>query len=744
MAADPTSLHQDRGVKQSDVYDDTLPAGSTLESSADSLQFDENAMRSQLRRIIDDLDWKAAPSITLLATAGHVADGTIHFTEGSISHLNIADIGVNSHASVDTHIADATVHFTEGSIDHTAIQNIGANSHAAIDTHIADVTIHFTEGSISHLNIGDIGVNSHAAIDTHIADVTIHFTEGSIDHTAIQNIGVNSHAAIDTHIADATIHFTEGSISHLNIQDIGVNSHAVIDTHLASVVNPHTVTLDQAYVAGSALLTLTGLGTLIVRDTTVTSASTSVALQLDRTGGSLAVGDGIALDFSLNSDAGTMRDAFRIASEWGDPTDGAEFSEVVFSGRVGGIFTEALRFRNAGLATAIVTPLALNLSPNGDVDDGVQITTIANDVFIVPFNPANEFFLGNTVADPSVDLDRGTARAMSLIPLGTTLTTAMPGEWVNFGSTVILDYVAGSIGGLISATGTFEFRQAGNGFGAGNLFKNAATFKNENAVAVSFGSQYTFVNAGTYQADAASISSLFWRNCLFQTQWNVINAGTLQINVVNAGGFINPNLGAGVNFTNMRDWEFAAGTFAGTVTNRSHLYFAATNTPAVTIFSGIQSLLAASANHRFIRHTGTAQADFGGVVGFGAGATVDVLLSRGAANRLDLATGDSFRLVSGSLQFAGTAEQISRSAGELLLTAAIVRTTQDLEIDGDLDHDGTNVGFHGVAPAPLSAAYTPTNVTPDRAYDANATSINEIADVLGTLIADMQLKGLIG
>jgi hypothetical protein len=40
--------------------------------------------------------------------------------------------------------------------------------------------------------------------------------------------------------------------------------------------------------------------------------------------------------------------------------------------------------------------------------------------------------------------------------------------------------------------------------------------------------------------------------------------------------------------------------------------------------------------------------------------------------------------------------------------------------------------------------YTPTNVTPDRAYDANSTSLDEIADVLGTLIADLQAAGIIG
>lgn len=40
-------------------------------------------------------------------------------------------------------------------------------------------------------------------------------------------------------------------------------------------------------------------------------------------------------------------------------------------------------------------------------------------------------------------------------------------------------------------------------------------------------------------------------------------------------------------------------------------------------------------------------------------------------------------------------------------------------------------------------AYTLTNVTTDRAYDANATTTDELADVLGTLIGDLKAKGVI-
>tara|TARA_R110000803_G_scaffold51155_2_gene105894 strand:+ start:2527 stop:2775 length:249 start_codon:yes stop_codon:yes gene_type:complete len=39
--------------------------------------------------------------------------------------------------------------------------------------------------------------------------------------------------------------------------------------------------------------------------------------------------------------------------------------------------------------------------------------------------------------------------------------------------------------------------------------------------------------------------------------------------------------------------------------------------------------------------------------------------------------------------------------------------------------------------------YDVSNVTLDRAYDANSTSTAELADVLGTLITDLKGKGII-
>ena len=52
------------------------------------------------------------------------------------------------------------------------------------------------------------------------------------------------------------------------------------------------------------------------------------------------------------------------------------------------------------------------------------------------------------------------------------------------------------------------------------------------------------------------------------------------------------------------------------------------------------------------------------------------------------------------------------------------------------------LGFFSQSPAARTAAYTPTSVTPDRSYDADTVVITELADIVGTIIADIQLYGL--
>jgi hypothetical protein len=71
---------------------------------------------------------------------------------------------------------------------------------------------------------------------------------------------------------------------------------------------------------------------------------------------------------------------------------------------------------------------------------------------------------------------------------------------------------------------------------------------------------------------------------------------------------------------------------------------------------------------------------------------------------------------------------------------------RSLDIDGSgsihLGNGSATIGFFGTTPAAQPPAYTPTNVTTDRSYDANSTTINELSDVVGTMIADLQSLGI--
>jgi hypothetical protein len=67
----------------------------------------------------------------------------------------------------------------------------------------------------------------------------------------------------------------------------------------------------------------------------------------------------------------------------------------------------------------------------------------------------------------------------------------------------------------------------------------------------------------------------------------------------------------------------------------------------------------------------------------------------------------------------------------------------DIEIDGDLNHDGANAGFRGTAPVAAPAGWAVTNHTSDRTYDCNATTVNELADVVGQIVLDLINQGLL-
>jgi hypothetical protein len=197
----------------------------------------------------------------------HTGDATIHFTEASIDHANIANVGTNTHAQIDYHIAGTSVHGvnevmgTSGStlktIDLLTTNKINDADDfelqpTTILTRLTSFTTDRAMASIDPANTEwlilandtsytltiknedtgataanriltgtganvDIaaGASVHLAYDSTESRWRVigsNLQESAIDHTAIQNIGTNTHAQIDTHIAASSAHGVSGSV----------------------------------------------------------------------------------------------------------------------------------------------------------------------------------------------------------------------------------------------------------------------------------------------------------------------------------------------------------------------------------------------------------------------------------------------------------------------------------------------------------------------------------------------------
>ena len=84
---------------------------------------------------------------------------------------------------------------------------------------------------------------------------------------------------------------------------------------------------------------------------------------------------------------------------------------------------------------------------------------------------------------------------------------------------------------------------------------------------------------------------------------------------------------------------------------------------------------------------------------------------------------------------AATKNILTASGSSIIMTGNVIVIAV---YDVNLDTNGAWVfSFFGRS----SAAYAVTNGATDRAFDANAVTLHELADVVGTLIADLQTYG---
>lgn len=154
-------------------------------------------------------------------------------------------------------------------------------------------------------------------------------------------------------------------------------------------------------------------------------------------------------------------------------------------------------------------------------------------------------------------------------------------------------------------------------------------------------------------------------------------------------------------------------TGAGTkiITAHNGLYLPASS-PATNFFGIRSKVLSNSGANAFFYHTGTAH----GIIGsdtarlqFGAG--FDSEIGFNGANFII----DPDLVGSGRVYIGATGDD------DMLLNS--------IEIDGDLNHDGANIGFYGVAPVARPAAYTQTYATATRTHAALTSAT--LTDITG-------------
>ncbi len=144
----------------------------------------------------------------------------------------------------------------------------------------------------------------------------------------------------------------------------------------------------------------------------------------------------------------------------------------------------------------------------------------------------------------------------------------------------------------------------------------------------------------------------------------------------------------------------------------------------------------------------------GGVLYFDSGtawvqSTGLTRLYRPDAAGIALAAGNGTNVNYGALAFAGAAgtaagdPTLFRSAPNVLKTLASLEVGGAVKVGGALDHDGSTFGLCGVPPT-APQGWGTLVFTNSRDFNANIVTTPQLGNVVGTLIGDLQAKGILG
>lgn len=381
-------------------------------------------------------------------------------------HTALSNIGTNTHAQIDSHIADSTLHFTEGSIDHGSIAGLGDNDHpqyllsstysaasgnwesaygtvnslSASWEESADIT--YVSGVVAQ-NVIDIGTNATdigsnttligantaditnlGSVSANIATNTSNITANDNDITYVSGVVDTNASNHSSHTGDATIHFTEGSIDHGSIAGLGDNDHPqylLSSTYATTSGVDETVDYDFSSTefhvhSGTVNINWSGTngptgssrrGKLNVRqdDTTKPTmtlytaddgADAAPILEMKRDSSTAANNDYIGqIKWCANSDTGANRIYGKITGKIDESANGAEGGLLEFMTRQGGGELIMARFKDNTFRTLN----GVEIWSDGDIE--ISTSSVSSVMDNVNNNSANWTSTYQTVTDNS-------------------------------------------------------------------------------------------------------------------------------------------------------------------------------------------------------------------------------------------------------------------------------------------------------------------------------------------------------
>lgn len=701
---------------------------------------------------------------------------------------------------------DFRIRLDQSKIDHTNLLNKGTNTHSTIDTHLGStLNPHsVTAAQVSPLTTkGDLWVystlNTRLPVGTNGQVLTADSTlAAGVKWAAAGAAGVTSFNTRTGAVTAASNDYTWAQINkatsniadittraHTSLTSIGTNTHAQIDSHISSTLNPHAVTKTQVSLGNvtndsqlkraaadfnSFTLKATPVGAdiVLIEDSAAAFAKKKVTVSSLGGGGggdlwSDPVDSNIIPDTDDSYDLGST--SYRFDAIHAKEGFFRASAGTYNGGSIGLTVVDATSSgtANRGLGSLVagkVSNGSLNASGTGSVvfghvdDSSSEITT-------------SQYYYGQEVRGEATYggslYASGTASSIHGYASGSgTINTGGTGPMARGAVYGEPDYTyaninAGSDGAL--ALGYVSVYDDGSG---GSYSSGYIQSYGTGAIAAGYVSGYgpnisAYISAGGTGSIAMGEVDEYYENDYSYIDSSSYGATAMGYAAAGSGYISASSTGATAKGHASEEGSIYAGGYGSLAIGRAYEgYINASGSGSIShgVATGSYCSITAMGSGAFAGGASNAgyyvQASGAGAIAHGYGSMGNVYATGDGAMAIGTATsgGITANASNAAQFFNGTntqAESLSVGSGPRFKGTTGAPTSPR---NGDYWIASNNVVIRSngvsIALAPDTNTWTVSNLTTDRTYDANSTTIAELADVLGTLITHLKSMNILG